>query len=78
MLPGRLPTFEPEPDRDGNPYQWIVRESGLVRARHNNDAQCIRLERALHERHQNLRAVIESAKRAADEFCGVPSEVQKP
>lgn len=80
MLPGQLLTYDPE--RDGNPFEFIIRASAQVRARHNQDAQAIRIERALVER---LRAQparldmlikdgIAAVKHTADEQGSVQAE----
>lgn len=52
-LPGQLPTYDPQ--RDGNVYDWIVKASQEARARLNNDAQAIRLQRVIQERRSGLR-----------------------
>lgn len=57
MLPGKLPTYDPK--KDGNPFDWIVKAAQAVRERNNNDAQVVRLQRAIHERRRSLPAVIE-------------------
>lgn len=57
MLPGQLPTYDPK--KDGNPFEWIVKAARVVRERNSNDAQVIRLQRAIQERRRRLPAVIE-------------------
>lgn len=57
MLPGQLPTYDPK--KDGNPFEWIVKAAQVVRERNSNDAQVIRLQRAIQERRRCLPAVIE-------------------
>lgn len=61
MLPGQLPTYDPE--RDGNPFAWIVTASQQVRDRNNQDAQAIRIERAMEERRRNQPAVVPVARK---------------